>query len=83
MVDTSEDPDKKHNIQLIIDMLEHNISESFEVEERILLEISGLVQNYELLSDEDLDSYTNKVTLLEGERARLLLDRQRRIAEMR
>ena len=49
----------------------------------MLLEILGLVQSYEFLSDEDLDSYMNKITLLEGERVRLLLDRQRRVTEMR
>ncbi len=83
MANTPENSDGKYNNQLIMDMLEHNISQAFEVEERILREISGLVQDYELLSDEDLDSFMNKTVLLEQERMRLLLERQRRVAEMR
>ena len=83
MAETPISSEEERMKRVLIDLLEHNIPRAFEVEERILLEISKLAQTFELQSDEDLDAFLTKISLLEQDRIQLLLERQRRIAETR
>ena len=59
-----------------------NVPEAFDIEERLLMEVFEFVSNIEMLSDDDLQDFLSKMALLEGERARLTLERQHKIAVM-
>ena len=68
--------------QVLIELMESNVPQSFDVEERILQEISDFVEGFEALSDEELEAFMDKVTALETERAQLMIERQRRMASL-
>ncbi len=59
-----------------------NVPDTFDIEERILIEVFEFVANIEVLNDDDIQDFMSKAALLEGERARLTLERQHRIAVM-
>ncbi len=59
-----------------------NVPEAFDIEERYLIEIFEFVSNIEMLNDDDIQDFMSKIALLEGERARLTLERQHKIAVM-
>jgi hypothetical protein len=46
------------------------------------VEVFEFVSNIEMLNDDDLQDIMSKLALLEGERARLTLERQHKIAVM-
>lgn len=66
--------------EVLIDMLDDNVPEAFDVEERYLIAFFQMGSSADILNESELDSLMLQVTLLEDERARLTLERQNAIA---
>ena len=79
---TSETDFERRLNEVLTELLADNVPKAFDVEERILIEIYEFVTTLETLDEDYLDDFMMKMELLEGERARLTLERQHRIAEI-
>ena len=73
---------ERRSNEVLTKLFADNVPKAFDVEERILIEIYEFATTLEMLNEDDIDDFMMKVGLLEGERARLTLERQHRIAEM-
>ena len=71
---------ERHLQAVLIEILEGNAPRSFEVEAQILREIAGLGERDFALEEDELDAFTVRLSGLERERARLVLERQQRLA---
>ncbi len=74
---------EKHLQVILIEILEGNAQRSFDVEAQILREIADLGTQDFLVEEAELDAFTARLTGLEQERARLVLERQQRLASPR
>ncbi len=68
--------------QVLVEIFDDNLPQAFDVEARALATLSEFVARYGFQSDQELEVFFTKYTELESERARLVLERQRRIAEL-
>ncbi len=66
---------------LLLELFSDNVTQSFDLEEGVLWEISGLISKYGQMTDEDLYAFQVKVSAMERERARLLLEREERVSK--
>ena len=71
---------EKQLLPILIEILEGNAQESFEVEAQILREIAALSAKDYLMEDGELDAFTVRLTELEQKRAQLVLERQQRLS---
>lgn len=79
---TTRNPVEQRLTVAVIEILERNVPESFEVEAKILSEIASFNEKGYVLEKDELDAFAVRLTGLEEERGRLLLERQRRLAEL-
>ncbi len=77
-----KNPVEKRLTVVIIELLEGNVPRSFEVEAQILREIASFNEKGYALEKNELDAFAVRLTGLEEERGSLLLERQRRVAEL-
>ena len=68
--------------EVLTEIFADNVPKAFDIEERILIEMYEILTTLEMLNEDDIDDFMMKLELLEGERMRLTLERQHRIAEM-
>ena len=66
---------------VLFELLDNNVPQAFDIEERMLMEVSEFTRDIVMLSEEELDAVTVKLSLLADELVRLTLERQRRVAE--
>ena len=75
-----ESEQDRHLVEVFVKILDDNVPESFDVEERYLVAAFEFASSAGTLDDQELDSLLSQNALLEDERMRLMVERQNTIA---